>query len=329
MARVFVSGGAGFIGSHICERLLILGHEVVCYDNLLTGFKENIEHLFGTEGFYFVDGDIRDIGGLQKALSECTHVCHQAALGSVPRSVEDPLRTNEMNLVGSLNLLNEAHRLKIKRFVFASSSSVYGDNLDMPKVEQKTGKVLSPYAVTKSAFEDYARVFYHINGIETIGLRYFNVYGPRQSPEGAYAAVIPIFMDHMKKNKQPTIFGDGEQTRDFTYVSNAVDANVLALFEEVPDAFGKSFNVACGKTLTINKIFTMIRDSVNEKIGNVSAIEAIHKPPRSGDIKDSLADFSEAKDAWAIIQRCFSQRVLQRLLTGFSKLIGDTHESLT
>ncbi len=322
MARVFVSGGAGFIGSHICERLLGLGHEVVCYDNLVTGFRENIQHLIGIEGFFFVESDIRDIGDLRKALSKCSHVCHQAALGSVPRSVEDPLRTNDMNLVGSLNLLNEAHRLNIKRFVFASSSSVYGDNLDMPKVEQKTGEVLSPYAVTKSAFEDYARVFYHINEIETIGLRYFNVYGPRQSPEGSYAAVIPIFMSYLKKSEQPTIFGDGEQTRDFTYVSNAVDANVLALFGEVPDAFGRSFNVACGKTLTINKIFTVIRESINERIGEDSPIEAIHGPPRSGDIKDSLADLSEAKRCLGYTPKVFFSEGIAETVDWFFKTNG-------
>ena len=292
MARVFITGGAGFIGSHICDRVLELGHDVVCFDNLVTGFRENVEHLSENEKFLFVKGDIRDTESLRNSLQGCTHVCHQAALGSVPRSIEDPLRTNDFNLVGSLNLLNEAQRASIKRVVFASSSSVYGDNMDMPKVESNTGKVLSPYAVTKSAFEDYARVFSNIHGMETIGLRYFNVFGPRQSPDGAYAAVIPLFMKAISKGEKPIIFGDGEQTRDFTFVQNAVDANILAMFGDTPEAYGRTFNVACGKTLSINQIFRIILESMNERV-EVGDIEPVHGPPRSGDIKDSLADLSE------------------------------------
>ena len=293
MGRVLVTGGAGFIGSHICDRILEMGHEVVCFDNLVTGFKENIEHLIDKDGFSFVNEDIRDAESLREHLAGCTHVCHQAALGSVPRSIENPLRTNEINIVGSLNVLVEAQDLSIRRFVFASSSSVYGDNTDMPKVERRTGKVLSPYAVTKSAFEDYARLFNQIHGTETIGLRYFNVFGPRQSPEGAYAAVIPLFMKALSEGRSPTIFGDGEQTRDFTYVQNAVDANILALFEEVPEAHGKTFNVACGKTHSINGVFTIIHESMKTKLETEFTIEAEFDPPRNGDIKDSLADLTE------------------------------------
>ena len=294
MVRVFVTGGAGFIGSHICDRILDLGHEVVCFDNLATGFKENIEHLRNNSRFTFIEGDIRNTELLDIHLPNCTHVCHQAALGSVPRSIENPRRTNEFNIVGSLNVLTKAQEHSIDRLVFASSSSVYGDNKDMPKVEDRTGDVLSPYAVTKSAFEDYARVFNRIHGMETIGLRYFNVFGPRQSPEGAYAAVIPLFMKALREGEKPKIFGDGEQTRDFTYVQNAVDANILSLFGDIPDAYGKSFNIACGNTLSINEVFNNIRESINLRLGS-EHIEPIYAPPREGDIKDSLADLTEAR----------------------------------
>ncbi len=294
MVRVFVTGGAGFIGSHICDRILELGHEVVCFDNLATGFKENIEHLRNNSRFTFIEGDIRNTELLDIHLPNCTHVCHQAALGSVPRSIENPRRTNEFNIVGSLNVLTKAQEHSIDRLVFASSSSVYGDNIDMPKVEDRTGDVLSPYAVTKSAFEDYARVFNHIHGMETIGLRYFNVFGPRQSPEGAYAAVIPLFMKALREGESPKIFGDGEQTRDFTYVQNAVDANILSLFGDIPDAYGKSFNIACGNTLSINEVFNNIRERINLRLGS-EHIEPIYSPPREGDIKDSLADLTEAR----------------------------------
>ena len=294
MARVFVTGGAGFIGSHICDRILDLGHEVVCFDSLATGFKENIEHLRNNSRFTFIEGDIRNVELLDVHLPNCTHVCHQAALGSVPRSIENPRRTNEFNIVGSLNVLTKSQEHSIDRLVFASSSSVYGDNVDMPKVENRTGNVLSPYAVTKSAFEDYARVFNHIHGMETIGLRYFNVFGPRQSPEGAYAAVIPLFMKALREGERPKIFGDGEQTRDFTYVQNAVDANILSLFGDIPDAYGKSFNIACGNTLSINEVFKNIRESINLRLGS-GHIEPIYAPPREGDIKDSLADLTEAR----------------------------------
>ena len=293
MSRVFVTGGAGFIGSHICDRILEMGHEVLCYDNLVTGFKENIEHLTENSRFSFVEGDIRDMDNLQNQMEGCTHVCHQAALGSVPRSIENPVLTNEINLGGSLNVLSISHAVGIKRFVFASSSSVYGDNKDMPKIESKTGNLLSPYAVTKSSFEDYARVFALIHGIETIGLRYFNVFGPRQSPKGAYAAVIPLFLKALTGGQRPVIFGDGEQTRDFTYVQNSVNANVIALFGELEDCFGKSFNVACGETLSINRVFSEIRDSLSQRGYDIDEIEPDYNPPRSGDIRDSLADLSE------------------------------------
>lgn len=295
MARVLVTGGAGFIGSHICDKLIYLGHEVVCYDNLMTGFESNIEHLLKNEKFTFIEGDIRDCESLRMAINECTHVSHQAALGSVPRSIENPIRTNEINIQGSLNVLVEAKNKSIKRVVFASSSSVYGDNMDMPKVESNTGNVLSPYAVTKLTIEEYARVFAHVYQMETIGLRYFNVFGPRQSPQGAYAAVIPVFIDNILNDKISTINGDGGQTRDFSYIDNVVKANILSLFEDSEDAYGEVYNVACGETLSINDLYDMIQDKILEINGEKSRIEARNGPDRAGDIRDSLANLTKIK----------------------------------
>ena len=295
MSRVFVSGGAGFIGSHICERLLEMNHEVVCFDSLITGSTNNITHLEGKSGFVFIENDLRNEEDVGSALSDCTHVCHQAALGSVPRSIENPILTNEINITGSLNLLFQSVQKSVERFVFASSSSVYGDNLVMPKKEENTGKPLSPYAVTKSALEDYTRVFNEIYEIDTIGLRYFNIFGPRQSPAGAYAAVIPIFMKLLMDGERPVIFGNGEQTRDFTYVKNSVDANILALFADVPDAYGKTFNVACGSTYSINDIFGMIHEELNEIGALEGKIDPKYGPDRTGDILDSLADLNNVK----------------------------------
>lgn len=295
MNKIFVSGGAGFIGSHICDRLLGLGHEVVCFDNLVTGSEKNISHLIEIEGFTFYKGDLRNEDDIQSAISGCTHVCHQAALGSVPRSIENPILTNDMNIVGSLNLLFLAVKNSVSRFVFASSSSVYGDSLEMPKKEEATGNPLSPYAVTKSALEQYSKVFNEIYDIDTVGLRYFNVFGPRQSPEGAYAAVIPIFLKSLIKGESPVIFGDGKQTRDFTYVSNSVDANILSLFDDIPDAYGKTFNVACGSTFSINDIFYLIRENLS-KIGELkNEISPTYGPKRTGDILDSLASLENIK----------------------------------
>lgn len=295
MSKVFVSGGAGFIGSHICEKLLELKHEVICFDNLITGSRENILHLEEDKRFTFTEGDLRNESDLRTAIKGCSHVCHQAALGSVPRSIENPILTNDINIGGSLNLLFQSVENSVQRFVYASSSSVYGDNLEMPKREENTGRPLSPYAVTKSALEQYSRVFNDIYEIDTIGLRYFNVFGPRQSPEGAYAAVIPIFLKFLLEGKSPVIFGDGEQTRDFTYVKNSVDANILALFGDVPDAYGKTFNVACGSTFSINEIFSMIYDNL-EKVGALEMeINPTYGPKRTGDILDSLANLDNIK----------------------------------
>jgi len=295
MARVLVTGGAGFIGSHICDRLIKDGYEVICYDNLLTGYKGNIQHLLNNQNFEFVNGDIRDKKLLSANMELCSHVTHQAALGSVPRSVKDPITTNDINIQGSLNVLNEAKNNSIEKLVYASSSSVYGDNLDMPKIENNTGRVLSPYAVTKSTIEDYSRVFNDTYGLKTIGLRYFNVFGPRQSPEGAYAAVIPVFMEAIKNNQPPIIYGDGKQTRDFSYVRNIVNANMSSLFDDSPKAYGNAYNVACGETLSINELFLMIKQIMTEMTGTKYNIEPKYGEKREGDIRDSLADLNNIR----------------------------------
>lgn len=296
MARILVTGGSGFIGSHICNRLISMEHEVVCLDNLMTSKKDNISHLLNRDGFRFIEGDIRDGELVSDVLRECTHVCHQAALGSVPRSIKDPITTNDINLSGSLNVLSLSMQNGIRRFVYASSSSVYGDDLSLPKVEERTGEPLSPYAVTKSAFEKYAKVFNSVHGMETIGLRYFNVFGPRQSPSGEYAAVIPKFIDSILRNVPPTIFGDGEQTRDFTYVDNVVEANILALFGDIEEGFGSCFNVACGGTVSIKSIFYLLLNSYREISGIELDLMPEMAPVRAGDVKDSLASLEKIED---------------------------------
>lgn len=293
-ARVLVTGGAGFIGSNLCDALLAMGSEVVCLDNFLTGKRENLAHLTNNPKFTLVEGDIRDIEVCRTAVKGCTHVCHQAALGSVPRSVEDPKTTNDINISGSLNVLISAHEAGIQRFVFASSSSVYGDESTMPKVEHKTGTPLSPYAVTKMVNESYTQVYHQMHGMETIGLRYFNVFGRRQDPEGQYAAVIPKFVELLLQSASPVVYGDGEQTRDFTYIDNVVQMNILALSTSNEQAFGQIFNVACGSRISINELFDSIRTLLSKYDPSLSSTEPTYIGERPGDIRHSLADISKA-----------------------------------
>lgn len=294
-SKVLVTGGAGFIGSHICDKLITMGHQVICYDNLITGFRSNISHLEKFENFTFIEGDIRDKQLLSKSMEGCTHINHQAALGSIPRSIDNPIMTNDVNVNGGLIVLYEAKKRSIKRFVFASSSSVYGDDINLPKIESRMGGQLSPYAITKYTFEQYAKVFKNLFNSETIGLRYFNVFGPRQSPIGPYAAVIPLFVKSVIDNKSPTIFGDGTQTRDFSYIENVVNANILALFTNAPSAYGECFNVACGNATSINKLFRMIKNEWALNTGNKINLDSTFKPNRKGDVKDSLADLNKIK----------------------------------
>jgi len=285
-----VTGGAGFIGSHIVEYLMLNGAKKVrILDNLMTGNYTNIQKWEDEPNFEYIEGDIRDSSTCMKACKDIDFVSHQAALGSVPRSIKDPVRTNAINTDGFLNMLVAAKDNNVKRFVYASSSSVYGDEPNLPKFEDRIGNPLSPYAVTKATNELYARVFGTTYGMEIIGLRYFNIFGPRQDPNGPYAAVIPIFIDHLEKQIPVYIDGDGGQTRDFTFVENAVQANVRAMFSQIEGATGETYNIAFGKNYTVNHLFNVIRDGMNTKQ------EAIHRESRAGDVRNSLADISKAK----------------------------------
>jgi UDP-N-acetylglucosamine 4-epimerase len=289
--KILVTGGAGFIGSNLVETLL--KEERVSFvrvlDNLSSGFLHNIKEFFDNPKFEFFQGDIRDYETCIKACENMDLISHQAALGSVPRSIKDPLTTNDVNISGFLNIFTAAKENNIKRVVFAASSSTYGDSQKLPKVEDEIGRPLSPYAVTKYVNELYAQVFADLYGIEFIGLRYFNIFGPKQDPKGAYAAVIPIFFDKALKNIPPTINGDGTYSRDFTYVDNAVYANVLGLFTEKKKAVNQIYNVACGKRTTLIQLWEKIKDITN------SSAHAIHGTNRTGDIPHSLADISKAK----------------------------------
>lgn len=290
-ASFLVTGGAGFIGSNIVEYLIHHGAgKVRILDNLSEGKRENIEPFLSLANVEFVEGDISDFQTCKDACDGMDYVDHQAALGSVPRSIKTPTITNNANVTGFLNMLTAAKDAGVKRFVYASSSSVYGDHPTLPKVEVNIGNPLSPYAVTKFVNELYARVFAVNYDFETVGLRYFNVFGPRQKPDGPYAAVIPLFMDAMLKDEAPKIFGDGEQSRDFTFVVNAVEANIRGLFTSVEGATGKAYNIAFGERRTVNQLFGILKDLSG------SDIESTHVDPRPGDIRHSLADISEARE---------------------------------
>lgn len=285
-----ITGGAGFIGSNLVAYLLKhQAKKVRVLDNLGTGFLKNLEEFQSNPHFEFMEGDIRDLQTCKKAMEGIDYVSHQAALGSVPRSINDPLTSNEVNVTGFLNMLVSQKESKtVKRMVYAASSSTYGDSKNLPKVEGTIGKPLSPYAVTKLVNELYADVFFKTYGTQTIGLRYFNVFGPNQSPTGAYAAVIPLFMQALKDEKAPTINGDGEQTRDFTFVQNAVQANVRAFFAK-NEAVNEVFNVAYGERISLNTLWEDLQNISNK------TLKASYGPPRKGDVRDSLADIDKAK----------------------------------
>ncbi len=288
--KFLITGGAGFIGSNIAEYLFTHGvGSVRVLDNLSEGKRENIEPFLKLDNFEFVEADITDPETCQSACDGIDYVCHQAALGSVPRSIETPLITNAANATGFLNMLTAAKDAGVNRFVYASSSSVYGDSVNLPKVEHEIGNPLSPYAVTKYINEVYSSVFALNYGIEVIGLRYFNVFGPRQKPDGPYAAVIPLFMDALLKNESPFINGDGTNSRDFTFVANAVEANIRGMLTDIDGAAGKVFNIAYGERTTISELFEALKKATG------SDLEAKHRDPRPGDIPHSLADISLAR----------------------------------
>ncbi len=285
MSRYLVTGGAGFIGSHCVEELVKKEQAVRVVDNFLTGKRENIAPFL--DRIEFIEADIRDYEICRAVARGMDFVLHQAALPSVPRSIEDPLLTNEINIQGTLNFLLACREAKVRKFVFASSSSVYGDNPDLPKKEGHEGKPLSPYALSKRVGEMYCQIFSQIYGFPAVILRYFNIFGPRQDPFSQYAAVIPNFITKMLRGEKPTIFGDGNQSRDFTYVSNVVQANILAA--ELAGLSGEIFNVACGERTTVNSLAAKINEALGERISPV------YDKPRTGDIEHSFADISKAK----------------------------------
>jgi len=284
MATCLVTGGAGFIGSHLTGYLLRQGHTVRVLDNFATGKRENLNRVMSQ--IEFVEGDIRDLERVRHAVEGVDCVFHQAALPSVPRSIADPLASNAVNVNGTLNVLVAARDAKVRRVVFASSSSVYGDNPTLPKREDLPPHPLSPYAATKLMGEHYCRLFYQLYGLETVVLRYFNVFGPRQDPESPYAAVIPKFITRMLDNQPLTIYGDGKQSRDFTFVENVVRANVLAM--DAPDAAGKVFNVGCGARYTLNAVVASLQQLINRPA------QVVYAPAKSGDVKHSLASIERA-----------------------------------
>lgn len=299
-AKVLVTGGAGFIGSNLCETLLKRGNQVVCLDNFMTGHRENIEPFLSDDKFTFIEGDIRNVEDCKKAVKGCEYVLHQAALGSVPRSIKDPMTSTDVNVGGFVKILFAAKEAGVKRIVYAASSSTYGDHPDLPKVENKIGNPLSPYAITKYADELYAANFSAIYGIETVGLRYFNVFGRRQDPQGAYAAVIPKFVMLLMKHESPVINGDGSYSRDFTYIDNVLQANERAAIVPSDRLFeGKIkhevFNVAYGEETNLNDLAEILKEKLSRFDSEIMHIPIKHGSNRAGDIPHSMANIEKAR----------------------------------
>ena len=287
--KFLITGGAGFIGSNLCEALLKRGHFVRCLDDLSTGKEENIQPFLENPNFEFIKGDIRDLDTCMNACEDIDYVSHQAAWGSVPRSIEMPLLYEEINIKGTLNMLEAARQNNVKKFVYASSSSVYGDEPTLPKKEGREGNLLSPYALTKRTNEEYAALYTKLYGLETIGFRYFNVFGRRQDPDGAYAAVIPKFVSSLLYNIAPKINGDGTQSRDFTYIENVIEANLKGM-KAPREAAGEAFNIAYGGQVNLNELYQKLCELLGKKI------EPVYGPERAGDIKHSNADIGKARE---------------------------------
>ncbi|WP_374463666.1 SDR family oxidoreductase [Chryseobacterium sp.] len=295
MNKILITGGAGFIGSNLTEYFLNKGYYVVCLDNFATGHRHNIEPFLENPNYRLIEGDIRDLEVCKEAVENVDYILHQAALGSVPRSIKDPITSNDVNVSGFLNMLVAARDANVKRFVYAASSSTYGDSESLPKVEAVIGRPLSPYAITKYVNELYADVFGKTYGIKCIGLRYFNVFGRRQDPNGAYAAVIPLFVKQLINHESPTINGTGDYSRDFTYIDNVIQMNELAMLTENPEAINTVYNTAVGDRTTLNDLVGYLKKYLSEFDEKIGDVEVVHGPNRVGDIPHSLASVEKAE----------------------------------
>ena len=293
--KILVTGGAGFIGSNLCEYFLTKGYKVVCLDNFATGHLHNLNGVINNLNFTLIEGDIRNSSDCQKAVEGVDYVLHQAALGSVPRSINDPITTNAVNVSGFLNMLIASRDAKVKRFVYAASSSTYGDSQGLPKVEEVIGKPLSPYAITKYVNELYAEIFSKTYGLETVGLRYFNVFGRKQDPNGAYAAVIPKFVQQFMRYESPEINGDGLHSRDFTYIDNVIQMNELAMTTTNSEAINTVYNTAFGDRTTLTQLTHFLKEYLTTFDAKIADVEVLHGPNRAGDIPHSLASIEKAK----------------------------------
>lgn len=294
--KILITGGAGFIGSNLCEYFISKGNEVICLDNFATGHLHNLDVVINNPNFTLIEGDIRNFQDCQKAVQGADYVLHEAALGSVPRSINDPITTNEVNVSGFMNVLTASRDAKVKRFVYAASSSTYGDSQGLPKVEDVIGKPLSPYAITKYVNELYAEIFSKTYGIETIGLRYFNVFGRKQDPNGAYAAVIPLFVKQFMNYESPVINGDGNYSRDFTYIDNVIQMNELAITTQNPEAVNTVYNTAYGDRTTLTQLVQLLKDNLAKFDPKIAEVQVIHGANRAGDIPHSLASIEKAKN---------------------------------
>jgi len=296
MSKILITGGAGFIGSNLVEHFLGKGHQVVVLDNFATGHHHNLVQHSDNQDYTLIEGDIRNNVDCQKAVAGIDYVLHQAALGSVPRSIKDPQTSNEVNVTGFLNMLVAARDAGVKRFIYAASSSTYGDSENLPKVEDIIGKPLSPYAITKYVNELYADIFSKTYGLETIGLRYFNVFGRRQDPNGAYAAVIPLFVKKFMEYESPVINGIGDYSRDFTYVDNVIQMNERAMTTDNAAAINTVYNTAVGDRTTLNQLVNYLKEFLTEYDAEIAKVEIIHGPNRQGDIPHSLASIDKARN---------------------------------
>ena len=294
-SSILITGGAGFIGSNLCDYFLSQGHKVVCLDNFATGHRHNLKDFIENPSFRLIEGDIRNLADCQSAVQGIDYVLHEAALGSVPRSINDPITTNDVNVSGFLNMLVASRDAGVKRFVYAASSSTYGDSEGLPKVEEIIGKPLSPYAITKYVNELYAEIFSRTYGLETIGLRYFNVFGRKQDPNGAYAAVIPKFVMQLMQLESPKINGDGNYSRDFTYIDNVIQMNELAMTTQNKDAINSVFNTAYGDRNTLNNLVDYLKEFLSVYDERIADVAIEYGPNRAGDIPHSLASIDKAK----------------------------------